>query len=170
MRAMITLRRLDERDRLGFEATGMLPGPADGLRWHPEYPTDNTLIGYRLSVEAGQPEPDTTPWWMYHVVRAGEKNVVGWFDEVVGNIGFHGPPTEQGTVEIGYDIVDSLWGQGIATQACAAIVGVARAGGAAEVIAETEPDNLGSQRVLIKNGFVRLPPGDSDEVRFRLRW
>ncbi|MFC7619528.1 GNAT family N-acetyltransferase [Microlunatus sp. GCM10028923] len=158
---MITLRRLDERDRLGFEADGMLPGPVDGLRWHPEYPTENTLIGYRLSVEAGQPEPDTTPWWMYHVVRDRE---------VVGNIGFHGPPDDHGTVEIGYDIVDSLWGQGIGSAACAAIVGIARNAGAGQVIAETEPDNVGSQRVLIKNGFVRFGAEEPGAVRFRLRW
>jgi len=159
---MITLRRLDERDRRTFEASGMLPGPADGLRWHPEYPTDNTMTGYRLSLDAGQPDPDSTPWWMYHVVRDGE---------VVGNIGFHGPPNEQGTVEIGYDIVESLWGQGIGSGACAAIIAIARAAGAVLVLAETEPGNLGSQRVLIKNGFRTEPvAGEGAAVRFRLTW
>ncbi len=182
--SMIILRRLDEGDRRAFEATGMLAGPADGLRWHPEYPTENTMIGYRLSLDAQQPDPDTTPWWMYHVVRdsrgprdavrrseAGEKSVVGWGGEVVGNIGFHGPPDEAGTVEIGYDIVESLWGQGIASGACAAIVAIARDAGAALVRAETEPGNLGSQRVLINNGFLIEPATDGDaELKFRLAW
>lgn len=140
----------------------MLAGPPDGLRWHPEYPTENTMIGYRLSLDAGQPDPDATPWWMYHVVRG---------DEVVGNIGFHGPPDETGTVEIGYDIVDSLWGQGIASGACAAIIAVARAAGALAIRAETEAGNVGSQRVLIKNGF-RIEPATADaaDLRFRLTW
>lgn len=158
---MITLRRLDERDRHSFESTGMLPGPAYGLRWHPEYPTDNTLVGYRLLFDAGPAEPDSTPWWMYHVVRDGE---------VVGNIGFHGQPAADGAVEIGYDIVKSQWGKGIASTACAEFITIARSAGAIEIQAATEPDNLASQRVLIKNGFRRLPAEDGDaEVRFRLQ-
>jgi RimJ/RimL family protein N-acetyltransferase len=159
---MISLRRLDEGDRRTFEATGMLPGPADGLRWHPEYPTEPTMIGYRLSLDARQPDPDSTPWWMYHVVRDRE---------VVGNIGFHGPPDDAGTVEIGYDVVESLWGQGIASGACAAIIAIARAAGAVQIRAETEAGNLGSQQVLIKNGFRREPAADSGtEIGFRLAW
>ena len=159
---MITLRRLDRRDRRSFERTGMLPGPPPGLCWHAEYPTDDTIIGYRLLLGAGQADPDTSPWWMYHVVRAGT---------VVGNIGFHGPPDDHGSVEIGYDMVESLWGQGIATRACAAIVAVARESGAADVVAGTDPDNHASQRVLINNGFrpESGPPGET-ELRFRLRW
>jgi [ribosomal protein S5]-alanine N-acetyltransferase len=45
--------------------------------------------------------------------------------EVIGDIGFHGPPDETGTVEIGYGIVEQYRGRGLAGDSAVAICGLA---------------------------------------------
>jgi [ribosomal protein S5]-alanine N-acetyltransferase len=73
---------------------------------------------------------------------------------VVGGIGFSGPP-ENGVAEIGYGIVPSHQGRGYATEAVMALVTAAwRREGVRAIIAETEPGNVASQRVLEKASFV----------------
>jgi RimJ/RimL family protein N-acetyltransferase len=82
--------------------------------------------------------------WM--IVRDGE---------VVGLCSYKRPPAE-GRVEIGYSTAPQRRGAGIATAAVAAIAQVANADPAIQaLIAQTAIDNLASQRVLEKNGFVR---------------
>jgi RimJ/RimL family protein N-acetyltransferase len=86
---------------------------------------------------------------------------------VVGGIGFHGDPDEEGRVEIGYGIVASQRRNGYATQALHRLVERARGLGAATLIAETERENEPSQGVLRKVGFVRFAE-DERAVWFEL--
>jgi len=59
-------------------------------------------------------------------------------------------------VELAYRLVRSAWGQGIATEAAAALAAHALRGlGLSRLVAVTYPDNLASQRVLDKLGFER---------------
>lgn len=59
-------------------------------------------------------------------------------------------------VEIGYSIDEAYRRQGCATEAVSALVRWALAqAGVRLVTAQTEPGNLSSQRVLLKNGFVQ---------------
>ena len=67
-------------------------------------------------------------------------------------------------VEIGYALVEAVRGRGIGSAACAEVLAVAWSDGARTVIAETEPDNAASRRVLVKCGFV-LRPDSIFEVR-----
>ena len=72
----------------------------------------------------------------------------------VGDLSFKGL-NEDGSVEIGYGIIDEFQGQGYATEAVKAAVNWAlKQAGVLRVEAETEPDNKASQRVLAKCGFV----------------
>ena len=58
---------------------------------------------------------------------------------------------------IGYGMVGAERGQGYGTQAVAGLVEICRHhGGVTAIDAETDLDNIGSQRVLEKNGFERL--------------
>jgi RimJ/RimL family protein N-acetyltransferase len=76
---------------------------------------------------------------------------------VIGSAGFFGPPDESGEVTIGYGMVEPEWGNGYGTAAVAGLIGVCRDSGRVTAInADTDPDNVASQRVLEKNGFARV--------------
>lgn len=141
--------------------------PPGELAWHEEYPLTETYDALGMTVRTHDAlgwRGETVPrWWMFQIV----------LDEVVvGDIGFHsppaegsgpldgsGPPGESGVVEIGYDVVPSLRGRGIATRACGLILDQAWRDGATEVMAETALDHRASQRVLTKVGFMATAPG-----------
>jgi RimJ/RimL family protein N-acetyltransferase len=77
-------------------------------------------------------------------------------NEIVGLIGLKAPADAEGCVEIGYGIAESRWGRGHATAALAlALKELGRDPKIATVTAENAVDNIASQRVLEKNGFVR---------------
>jgi [ribosomal protein S5]-alanine N-acetyltransferase len=91
----------------------------------------------------------------------------------VGTIGFKGLPNAQKTVEIGYGINASHWGQGLASEAVGALVQWAFSTNyAARVTAQTAVNNIASQRVLEKNGFAKtgettFDPDDGDLIWWR---
>lgn len=124
--------------------------PTDAMRaaWHPDYPLADTLEGltwlFAAWQEMGGLDPDS-PWWTYQLVVDGQ---------VVGDIGFHGPPDEAKQLTIGYQVVPAVRGRGIATAGCAELVALAWSAGAERLLATTDPDNRASQSVLRRNGFV----------------
>ena len=83
----------------------------------------------------------------------------------IGGIGFKGSPNEHGEVEIGYGICEWYQGRGVATDAVRALCDLARPRAAA-VLAETELENVASQRVLAKAGF-EIYDQTHDLVRWR---
>ena len=78
-------------------AAGLLQGRrvVDGPPWHPAYPLAETLVGVGLLIDAhraaGWDAQAVPAWWIHQVVADGV---------VVGDIGFHGPPSADGVVEI----------------------------------------------------------------------
>jgi RimJ/RimL family protein N-acetyltransferase len=87
--------------------------------------------------------------------RAYWVGVVG--REIVGLCGYKRLPDETGTVDFGYGIADSRQGCGHGTAMVAALVEKARRDRTVKaLIAETAVNNLASQRVLARNGFVRV--------------
>jgi RimJ/RimL family protein N-acetyltransferase len=87
---------------------------------------------------------------------------------VVGYCAFKGPPRD-GAAEIAYGVDPDQEGKGYATEAVAALAEFAF--GFAEVAvvrAHTLPDSVASQRVLAKNGFVRV--GDAMDPDDGLVW
>ncbi|MEY4383711.1 MAG: Ribosomal-protein-alanine N-acetyltransferase [Bacteroidota bacterium] len=74
----------------------------------------------------------------------------------VGGIGFSGLPNNEGVTEIGYVIDQKFRNKGIATEAVKLLIDwAAQDEGLIKVIAETPQENLGSQHVLQKNGFIQ---------------
>jgi RimJ/RimL family protein N-acetyltransferase len=143
------------------EALALLDGrgePGPGLRWHPEYPLEETLAALAMTVAAHRATSERLPpepqWWLHQIVL----HEPGRGEVVVGDIGFHSPPGAENpiAVEIGYDVVAGRRGQGIATRACELVLDQAWRDGADLVRAETDADNVASQRVLGRAGFTEL--------------
>jgi RimJ/RimL family protein N-acetyltransferase len=85
---------------------------------------------------------------------------------VVGDIGFHGPPDDDGAVEVGYCVVPSRRRRGYATEAAGAIVGWARRQrGVRVIVAGCDPGNVASIHTLERAGFRR-----AGEANGELRW
>ena len=137
------------RDQAARIAAGS-PGPQD--RWAEGFPREDDAEPAGMLAAASA---DPAPFGSYVLVpRAHGK--------VIGTAGFFGPPTSAGEVTIGYGMVEPEWGQGYGTQAVAGLVAICRAhGGVTAVNADTDLDNVGSQRVLEKNGFERVRTTES---------
>lgn len=88
--------------------------------------------------------------------------------QIIGYLSFKGL-TSDGSVEIGYGIKPEYEGRGLATEAVTAMAKWAIAQpGVVRIEAETEPNNIASQRVLQKSGFV--PKGRSGKEGPRFVW
>lgn len=132
-------------------ANELWSGGARGIAepaWAKGYPTPGTMdsaLMLIVSAEAGVP-PE--PYGMYQIIE----NETG---QVVGDIGFHGPPNEDGDAEVGYGIVTSRRNRGYAKEALDALVEWAREDGRAKaLVARTEGFNEASWGVLEGCGFV----------------
>lgn len=80
---------------------------------------------------------------------------------MVGDLCFKGAPCENGSVEIGYGIYPDFERRGMVTEAVQVLCQWAlRQKYVRSVKAETDKENIASQKVLQKNGFVFM--GDKD--------
>ena len=126
---------------------------------------EQTFAGddYVLRLRQAQLRADPTelPWLYRAAVRRGTR-------EVVGRIGLHAPPDAAGSVEIGYSVQPAWRRQGLATEMAVGLLEWAREHGAAECVASTAPDNLASQAVLARLGFVRT--GEAMDEVDGLEW
>ena len=151
------LTRPDEFARLlGAEVAAPWPPPLN------DEPSNRWMI--RLLEE----NQDAAGWGMwYFLLREGP----GGGPLAIGNGGYKGKPSADGTVEIGYSVVEAYQRKGLGTEGARALIDRAfRDPGVTRVIAETFPDLTPSIRVLEKNGFVRIEGGSEPGViRFELR-
>ncbi len=95
--------------------------------------------------------------------------------QLVGACGLRRKPS--GAVNLGYWIARTHWNRGIATEACGALIDIARTLGLPRLEGAHFVDNPASGRVLEKLGFVatgitapRLSCGRGTEVPTRLLW
>lgn len=87
---------------------------------------------------------------------------------VVGDVGFKGPPSSDGVVEIGYSVIPAYRRRGYATEAASALVDWAcRQPGVMSIVAGCAEDNQASARTLARLGFGQTGR-DQDELRWRL--
>jgi [ribosomal protein S5]-alanine N-acetyltransferase len=134
--------------------------------WAVDYPGAGDIeVANLLYRSAATSAPDS----LDGLVWAQRQVVEGTSDLVVGGIGFLAPP-ENGTVEVGYGIVASRRGRGYATEALLAMLKLAWSDERVQsVYADTEPDNLASQRVLARSGLRADGAGrDPRHQRYRI--
>ena len=143
------------------------PLPAAAARALPDdRETAARLVGATLSTDWPQPDLlDVLPT-QAAVGPGGERFGVWVMIErvsttVVGDLGFMGPPGEDGGVEIGYCVVPDRRGRGYASEAVAALVAWALVQpGVASVAARCDVVNVASIRVLERAGFHRSIQSD----------
>jgi RimJ/RimL family protein N-acetyltransferase len=95
-------------------------------------------------------DPSEQPWLVRAVVLRAPR-------QVVGNVGFHGPPNDQGRVEIGYGVVPSQRHRGYAREAITGLTDWAFATGEARVcVASVSPRNAASLALVRSLGFRQV--------------
>jgi ribosomal-protein-alanine N-acetyltransferase len=140
---VIRTPRLDLMPLADGEADAILAGNRAGRAWSVGYPTPGDVE------TASWPAPLDPRWATLQVVEraTGLK---------IGGIGCHGAPSD-GIVEIGYGIALEVRGRGLATEALTALVAFLEAQPEIRLVrAATDADNLPSQRVLERCGFVAV--------------
>ncbi len=131
--------------------------------WPPEY-LDAPALEYTLArlLEG----PHNAGWWLHFIVLKSDD--VG--RTLIGSGGYKGPPSADGTVEVGYGIVSDRRRRGYASEATRGLLAHAFAmPRVRRAIAETLPQLAPSIGVLTKCGF--RPIGEGSEpgvIRFEL--
>jgi RimJ/RimL family protein N-acetyltransferase len=144
---VIRTERLDLVPLTDAEAEAILQGRREGRPWSPGYPTPGDVE------TAAWPAPTDPRWRTLQLVERAT-------GLVIGAIGCHGAP-EGGIVEIGYGIAEETRGRGLATEAVAALVEFLEAQPEVRTVrAATDADNVPSQRVLERCGFVAVARDD----------
>jgi RimJ/RimL family protein N-acetyltransferase len=156
---LIQSERLCLRQLEADEARALLQGqPAPERPWMAGYPMQGTLIAVEAFVRAVDSGADPGAYGVYQLVRSSDA-------VVVGDIGFHGPPSWARSVTVGYGLAPGARGVGYATEALRAVAAWAlEQPEVVSVEADTTHANLPSQRVMERAG-MRLYD-TSDQLRF----
>ena len=130
--------------------------------WPPEY-LDAPSLEYTL--ERLAEGPGNAGWWLHFIVLNANGSRT-----LIGSGGYKGPPSADGTVEVGYGIVSDHRRRGYASEATRGLLGNAFANPAVKrAIAETLPELAPSIGVLEKLGFRLIGEGSEPGViRFEL--
>jgi RimJ/RimL family protein N-acetyltransferase len=105
---------------------------------------------WRIRLEQVATDPAALAW----IARAVVDEDTG---EVVGHVGFHGPPDERGMVEVAYSVDDRFRRRGYATAMLATALEWAAAVPEVRVVrASIGPDNEGSLRTIEPFGFEQV--------------
>jgi RimJ/RimL family protein N-acetyltransferase len=152
--AHVTLRELTQQ-----QAANLLAADASGDDWAPGYPFSGTLSAAD-SFATRTPDRMRPGFGMYQIVRNDEQLVVG-------DIGFHRAP-EHGTVEVGFGLIQSARGLGLAKDALRTLCAWAlQQDGVDQIVATTTKVNLPSRAVLESCGF-RATTGGGEQLTFTL--
>jgi RimJ/RimL family protein N-acetyltransferase len=127
--------------------------------WPPPLDTADSIA---LRLERLEQAPEPAGWRTWYLVL--REHAIGG-RVLIGSAEFLGRPTADGTVEIGYSVLQEFQGVGYATEAVKGLL--VWAFGHREVtrvIAETLPELTPSRRVLQKSGFTNVGKGSADGV------
>ena len=158
--ATVELAQAELSDPAALAALLDVPSPLD---WPPplnDADSQHHFLSLLRHAEAG-----AAGWSLWFCIRQAPR-------ALVGNAGFKGPPT-QGSVEIGYSMLEAQQRNGYCTEAVRALVGWAFAHPAVDtIVAHTLPAMRPSMRVLEKCGFIPIGLGPMEDsiptIRYQL--
>lgn len=108
--------------------------------------------------------PTPTEWNGYFFIDTAESRLVG-------NGGFHGPPSDLGEVEIGYEIAGEFRNRGYATEAVRGLVAFAFGDARVNfIVAHTLAEKNASNVALARVGFRCVAELADHEVGRKWRW
>ncbi len=107
--------------------------------------------------DKAEADPEVMAWLPRMLVLRDATGQVGGERVVVGEAGFHGPPDDDGRVEIGYMMVTQYRRRGFAEEAVRALIGwAAAAHGVTRIRACISPQNSPSLNLIRKVGFSQV--------------
>jgi len=130
----------------GERIVARAPGDADF--WVSDFPFDGDVVGASAFLHAMAEHGEQGPFGFYRISRVAD-------ERAIGGIGFKGQP-RGGRVEVGYGLAPSARGHGYAAEALKAILNVAAEHGVSHVVAQTDENNVASQRTLERAGLRRV--------------
>lgn len=131
-------------------------GMQNGRAWAAGYPMGSSLLRAELTLAAAAHKHSLGGFGSYQVIRRAD-------EQVIGDVGFMGPPDATGAVNVGCAITEDARGQGYATEALTAVLDWAREqSGLTCVLADTTRSNIASQRLLERVGLHRI--GEDGEL------
>jgi RimJ/RimL family protein N-acetyltransferase len=125
-----------------FRALGVLPSPV----WPPELQDENTIAYNQQQLARGDSQ---SGWWCWYFILETEDGA-----RLIGSGGFFGPPDPDGSVEIGYSILNEFRRQGFAAEALGGLCDVAQRRGAKLAVVKTLETLLASVRSAQAAGFI----------------
>lgn len=116
----------------------------------PEYWTEFGRGALEYSLDKLSKNENEKGWWTYLPIHIND-------NKLIGSGGFKGKPTQEGMVELGYEIMPEYRNQGFATEMTKALIEIAfKNKNVKSVIAHTLGQNNPSTKVLIKCGFNKV--------------
>jgi ribosomal-protein-alanine N-acetyltransferase len=139
----LLLRRLRYEDAEEiFYAYASKPEATKHLSWATHRTTDDTRSFLAYAVNAWRDDKD----YSYCVILKSNRQIIGSF----------GLLHDHGRVQFGYVISPTYWNQGLATEACCAVMEIVKAKKQVfRVSTFVDVDNAASIKVLLKAGFVQ---------------
>ena len=134
--------------------------PQGGDAWSADYPFEGDLAAIGSFLLATEQIGEQRPFGYYQIRRQSD-------GLAIGGVGFKGPP-DGDIVEIGYGLAPAARGHGYAREALGGLVRMAAALGVRTIRADTELDNVASQRTLERAGFHRVEE-DSELYHYEAR-
>ena len=108
---------------------------------------DGLKQAYTEMLNGALTHPEERIWYAIWIMELSDGTYIG-------DLSFKGLSTD-GSVEIGYGLLGEFEGQGYATEAVTAVtLWASRQSEVKRIEAETDPDNIASQRVLQKAGYI----------------
>jgi ribosomal-protein-alanine N-acetyltransferase len=155
---IIRTARLDLAPVEPSDARAVLSGERQ-QEWAIDYPAEGDIVIAGVVAQDSAARADAYVPYKITLRASGQ---------VIGGCGFLGPPDATGSVEIGYGLVPSQRGKGIATEAVNGLLSTAWTDPLIKlVVAFTDRDNEPSQDVLRRVGF-RHVHSDNRQLRWEI--